>query len=225
MPYITKKTPTARTTDTAIGKVMGYLSELLEYLKWENMALSIDTIFPDIWPLDQVQNLLIAMCRGLYDRIYQGAYDRGADKGNEINSQIMGWLNDVKAQAFAKVSEAQAYIQNNLINPIKNQIDGYITPKLNDALNKLSTVNTNISNAYKSLNDMATRINSFDSTLKNYGSSLESYRLKLNELVEVGNNLNAKLSQVETYMNDIDKRVKALEGAKAPFDLSKILQT
>ena len=219
MPYITKQTPTARTTDTAIGKVMGYLSELLEYLKWEGYAGSIDAIFPDWFPLGNVQSLLIDVCRAVYNGNFQKAYNSGADKGNEVNSQIMAWLNDLKAQAFAKVAEAQTYIQNTLINPIKNQIDTYINPKLKEALNNLSTVNTNISNAYKNLNDMATRINTFDSTLKNYGSNLETYRQKLNQLVEAGNNLNAKLSQVETFVNEIDKRLEALEGAKAPFKL------
>lgn len=136
MPYITKRTPSTRPEDTPIGKVMGHLSEILEYLRWEGYAGIVDGLFPiDIFPLDIVQNTLIELCRLLYGLLYQQAYNKGADRGNEINKQIMGWLDDVKNQAFAKVDEAKAYIENNLVKPIERKLE-VANSKL-DELNKV----------------------------------------------------------------------------------------
>jgi len=226
MPYITKKTPTPRSTDTTLGKVMGYLAELLEYLKWENMALSVDTLFPDVWPLDLVQNLLINVCRGLYDRIYQGAYNRGADKGNEINNQIVGWLDALRSQAFSEIDKAKAYIQTNLINPIKSNIDTYITPKIKEAMSHISTIETNINTAFKNINTMTSKITGFDSQLKSFARDIESQRNKLNEIVEVANNTVAQLRDLENVVNNIDNRLRAVEGKPptTPLSLESLLK-
>jgi len=212
MPYITKKTPVARSTDTPLGKIMGYLAELLEYLKWENMALVIDGVFPDYFPFGNVQSWLIDVCRGLYDRIYQGAYNHGADRGNEINSQILGWVDTAKNQAFAKVSEAQDYIQTNLINPIKNQIDTVLTPRINQAMTRLSSIETSVNNAITQVNQLGTTVTGMDSQVKNFASQIEAQRTKLNEIIETTNSVASRLSDLQAFVNDLDRRLKAVEG-------------
>jgi len=111
MPYITKRSPTPRAGDTPIGKVMGYLAELAEYTRWEALATSVDAVFPDWFPLGTVQGLLIAVCDAIYAALYQKAYNSAADRGNEINSQILGWLDDLKLEVQTYIDQARNRLQ------------------------------------------------------------------------------------------------------------------
>jgi hypothetical protein len=97
---IVHKDPTVRTGDTEFGKLVGWLSEWQEYLKWEGLAEAIDAVWVwDFFPLSIVQDALIAIVRWVYDVNCQRAYDRGADYGNNMNAQILGWINDLRTAA------------------------------------------------------------------------------------------------------------------------------
>jgi len=218
MPYITKKTPTPRTYDTPIGKMMGHLAEILEWLRWESYATQIDAIFPDWWPLGSVQSFLIDICKACYNALYQKAYDNGADKGNEINNQVMGWVDDAKRKAESMVNDAKNYIETNLIAPIRNQINNQISPALKDAQARINTLKTNVDNFASRLNTFQTKLNSMDDTLKTFDSKLQSYATRLSSLNKELDNFKAQLTQIQKTLSDykalidnLDRRVKALE--------------
>jgi prefoldin subunit 5 len=231
MGYIELKTPTPRSYDTPIGKVMGYLANILEWLRWENYAAQIDAIFPDWWPMGSVQGFLIDICKACYNALYQKAYDNGADKGNEINSQIMGWVDDAKRRAESLVNDAKAYVENNLIAPIRNQINNQITPALNDARAQISKFKSDIDNMANRINQFQTSLNSMDGTIKNFDMKLQSFNAKLSDLTRQADNLNAQISQInktisdfKTQIKNLDERVKRLEqkAGQPAFPIPKL---
>jgi hypothetical protein len=101
MTEITHKTPTPRTNDTPIGKMMGYLSEIQTYLKFESFAEAVRVTWVlDFWPLSYVEDALVGIVQWAYNNAYQNAYNSGADRGNEINKEILGWIEDLRNQTM-----------------------------------------------------------------------------------------------------------------------------
>jgi len=190
MPYVEWKEPDYNQAKTPIGRVMGYLALWQAYNDCESKCALISALwFLNFYPFDQLKNLLMDILgrRYFYDN-YQHIYNRAGWKGDEINNQIIGWLDDLRKQAEAKVNEAKAWIETNLINPIKSQIDNNITPALNDAKNKLAK---------------------FETDLKNATTSLDA--------------LNKQIVDINTVIEDLKKRVTALEGKeKAPEEALKL---
>lgn len=101
MAVIAKRTPTPRTGDTPIGQMMGYLQEYQAYLNYEMWAEGIRAVWLlDWWPLSLIEDALVGIVQWAYSNAFQGAYNAGADKGNQINNQIMGWVDSLRNEAM-----------------------------------------------------------------------------------------------------------------------------
>jgi hypothetical protein len=101
MVEITKKTPTPRAGETPIGRMMGYLSEGQTWLKYEMIAQGIRAVWVlDFYPLSEVENALIAIVQWAYNMAFQRAYDFGSERGDLINNEIMGWVEELRNEAM-----------------------------------------------------------------------------------------------------------------------------
>lgn len=106
MVAITKRTPATRTGDTLIGQIMGYIQEYQTYLNYEMWAEGIRAVWVlDFWPLSAIENALVGIVQWAYNNAFQGAYNAGADKGNQINKEIMGWVDNLRNQAMSLIDK------------------------------------------------------------------------------------------------------------------------
>jgi len=113
MTEIEHKDPEPRKGDTPIGKLMGYLNEYSTYLKYESIAEGIRATWVlDFWPLSLIEDALVGIVQWAYDNVYQNAYNYGADKGNQMNNQIMGWIEDLRQQALARIATLDGMIKD-----------------------------------------------------------------------------------------------------------------
>ena len=101
MVEITHRNPTPRAGDTPIGKMMGYLSEGQTWLKYESIAEGVRAVWVlDFWPLSEIENALVGIVQWAYNNVYQASYNSGAERGNEINNEILGWVEGLRNDAM-----------------------------------------------------------------------------------------------------------------------------
>jgi len=101
MVEIAHRNPTPRAGDTPIGKMMGYLSETQTFLKYESIAEGVRAVWVlDFWPLSEIENALVGIVQWAYDNVYQASYNSGAERGNEINNEILGWVEGLRNDAM-----------------------------------------------------------------------------------------------------------------------------
>jgi len=112
MVEITHRNPTPRAGDTPVGKMLGYLSETQTYLKYEGIAEGVRAVWVfDFWPLSEVENALVGIVQWAYDNVFQSSYNAGADKGNEINKEILGWVENLRTEAENWLNDHEARIK------------------------------------------------------------------------------------------------------------------
>ena len=117
---IAHRTPTPRAGDTPVGKMLGYLSETQTYIKYEGIAEGVRAVWVfDFWPLSEVENALVGIVQWAYDNVFQGSYNAGADRGNEINKEILGWVEGLRNDAMSLIgkldrarSDAETWLNN-----------------------------------------------------------------------------------------------------------------
>lgn len=219
--------PTPRAGETTLGKIMGYLQEYSEYVRWELLAETIDGIFPDSFPFDQVQNLLISVCSTLYSLVYQRAYNGGADKGNEINKEIFGYLDDLKAKMQEAIQAYAKLLYDKYIVPLQNKITSEIEPKLKDAVTQLSNMVTQIDGFKTNISTMNNTITSFDSSIKSFQGRLEMFNSTLSSLQSKASTIDGMIKDLQSKYARVDERLKALEKEKSglPFKLPSIFES
>jgi len=103
---IAHRTPTPRAGDTPVGKMIGYLSETQTYIKYEGFAEGVRAVWVlDFWPLSLVEDALVGIVQWAYDNVFQNSYNAGADRGNEINKEILGWVEGLRNDAMSLIGK------------------------------------------------------------------------------------------------------------------------
>lgn len=106
MVAIAHRNPTPRAGDTPVGKMIGYLSEVQTWLKYESFAEGVRAVWLlDFWPFSIIEDKLVAVVQWAYDNVFQNSYDAGADRGNEINKEILGWVEDLRNEAMSLIGK------------------------------------------------------------------------------------------------------------------------
>jgi hypothetical protein len=86
--------------------MMGYLSETQTWLKYESIAEGVRAVWAlDFWPLFYVEDALVSIVQWAYDNVYQKAYNSGADQGNQINNEILGWVENLRNEAMSLIGK------------------------------------------------------------------------------------------------------------------------
>jgi hypothetical protein len=106
MVEIAHRNPTPRAGDTPIGKMLGYLSEGQTWLKYEGIAEGVRAVWVlDFFPLSEVENALVGIVQWAYDHAYQLSYNQGADRGNDMTNEIMGWVENLRTEAMSLIGK------------------------------------------------------------------------------------------------------------------------
>jgi len=149
---------------------MGYLNEYSTYLKYESIAEGIRTTWVlDFWPLSLIEDALVGIVQWAYDNVYQSAYNYGADKGNQINNTVLGWVEDAKKELENLISTTKTRIQTELIDPLNAQVQR-LKNDLNLAEGKLADLDNTLidfkSRANGLLRDHESRIKALEAKLR-----------------------------------------------------------
>jgi len=110
---IAHRNPTPRAGDTPVGKMIGYLSEVQTWLKYESFAEGVRAVWVlDFFPLSLIEDVLVRIVQWAYDNVYQNSYNAGADQGNQINKEILGWVENLRTEAENWLNDHEARIKN-----------------------------------------------------------------------------------------------------------------
>lgn len=211
MVYISKRTPRPRYNDSIIGKLMGYLAELDFYLEHEQECTKIDAIIPDWFPMNYIQGFFIDIHKAIYNTTYQKVYNQAADKGNDINSQIMGWVDKAKSDMTAYTSRVRSELKT-LLNSVNSEVSAAksklrqlgidvdsldtdvsaLGSKVSDALSKVSSLNVNVRDLNNRLNNVSADL---DAKIRDFKSRLTS--------------LDSRFSTLDRKAVDLDSKIKA----------------
>lgn len=195
--YVTHKSPVARSGDTILGKITGYLSELLFWADIEGKCRFIDAIIPEILIIGQIDNLFINMFQKHYNANYQKQYNRGADQGNKMNQQIMGWVDEAKEGLLATIDDTKRRIETELINPLRDKIRT-LEPRINDAINRMQTVEGTVKDAENRINEALGDVRKLDAEVNN-----------------VVTKVNATITKMNTAISNFDSKLGVFEGRLA----------
>lgn len=194
--YVTHKSPTPRSGDTLLGKVVGYLSELLFWADIEGKCRFVDVVVPDWFPINAVQGILWALFKQHYNASYQGQYNKGAEQGNKIHNAVFGWIDDATENLMAQINEAKRRIETDLINPIKAKIRE-IEPIVDDITDRIKTAEATVGKVEDRIDDarrdlekhtgdireLFDRVKTLEGKMVEQGNLLDWFKSKLEVLV------------------------------------------
>jgi len=232
MVYITRKTPSNyrdRHSDWYNGVFrdvvhqIGLVGEALFWLDCEGKASFADSLIPDYFPLSVVQSVFISLFRSHYNSKYTQVYDEWALQACKSFEILEGQINNVLGQIQGKVDEAKAYIEKNLINPIKNKINNEILPAVNDAISRVRTAEATIRDAKVSVNEALADVANLDRTVASLNTQVKNIQSKVTATVTDFNNkmntLDARIRDATSIVDghtidikDLWSRVNRLEG-------------
>lgn len=212
-----------------ISHTFGWANHEKFYWEMESWCAFVDSVFPDWWPLTEVQNCLINIVRFIYGNCAQDNYNKGVDMGRSIMGKVNDTINWAQNQITNAVNDMRNRIQTEIIDPIITKINNTIVPALNDAQKRLDTFNTQIRSMTSDLDVFRTNITSFDSSIKAFDNKLGSFNSILNGLDTRASELQSQLRDAQALLNqhvtsidDLIARVKKLEGKQ--FDLLRELE-
>lgn len=233
MPYITRKdlAPFRSWYETNVGHVdevshvFGVASHEKFYRDMEGWCFWIDSLIPDWFPLNYIQDGLMGIVKALYDMNAGHHYNLGVDKGRKI----VGAVNDAITWAQNKITTAVEDMRNKIdteiIAPIRNKINTEIKPLLDDAQAKIGDIQNKVNGFNTDINTMKSNISTSEGSIKAFDGKLGSFDSKLKSLGDQADTLQsqfkdaqAKLTQYKSLIDDLTRRVQNLEG-KQPYGL------
>ena len=125
---------------TPMEHFFGMVNHEIFYNFCEGVCALIDATFEWGWPFDVVENALMGITKGLYDKLKWGYYDRGTEFGNKIEGEFKNVLNEAKDQIDSAINELKDQYIKKLESKYKeaeNEINKIIR-QIKEAKNKLS---------------------------------------------------------------------------------------
>jgi uncharacterized phage infection (PIP) family protein YhgE len=229
MPYITKKDlqPFRNWYATHIcyvddvSHIFGVANHEIFYRQLESWCAFIDSVFPDWFPLGDIQNILISIVKFVYDNNANHSYNVGVDSGIAIIGKVTDAINWAQNQITSSVNDMRNKIDTEIIAPVRQKA-AQIEQSLKDAQAKLSDMGINIDGFQSNIDTMKSNISSFDSSIKAFDNKLFSFDSKLKGLDSTANGLQsqlrdaqAKLNEYKNLIDNVTKRVDNLEGKQA----------
>jgi len=216
MVYITRRTPSNyrnRHSDWYNGVFrdvvhqIGLVGEALFWLDCEGKCNFVDSLIPDWFPLTEVQKAFISIFKSHYNSKYTQVYDEWALQACKSFEVLEGQINNVLGQIKGQVDEAKAYINNNLINPLKNKINSEVVPAINDALGRVRTAEATIRNAQVSITEALADVANLDRTVASLNTQVKDARTKINEIIS---DFNTKIRNVNEQIRDATSSIGSL---------------
>jgi len=223
MVYITRRTPTNYTERHPdwykgafrdVAHQIGLVGEILFWLDCEGKASFADSLIPDWYPLTEIQKAIIGLFRGHYASKSTDVYDEWCLQACKSFEVLEGQVNDVLGQIKGQVDEAKAYINNNLINPLKAKINNEVVPAINDALDKVRTAEADIRNAQVSITDALADVVNLDRSVTSLNTQVNNARTKIDSAIS---DFNTKIRNVQTQLNKADYGITYLSKQLKDF--------
>jgi FtsZ-binding cell division protein ZapB len=146
---------------TWLGQAFGWAGQQGVYHIFDSLYSFIDDMMPDWFPLNIVQDIMMAVCAGVYALIDKWFYGDWADTGDQIVGKFDEVINDYKARVNQAVQDARALVEREFITPLKNQVTT-LTLKTNQAQSKLDELNALIKKAEDTLGSHDARIRALE---------------------------------------------------------------
>jgi len=223
MVYITRKTPSNyrnRHSDWYNGVFrdvvhqIGLVGEALFWLDCEGKCGFVDSLIPDWYPLTEIQKAFISIFKSHYNAKYIDVYDDWCLQGCKTFEVLEGQVNNVLGQIKGQVDEAKAYIQKNLIDPLKNKINNEILPAVNDAVSRVRTAEATIRDAQVSINEALADVVNLDRTVASLNTQVKDARTKINEVIS---DFNTKIRNVDEQIRDATSSIGSLNSQIKDF--------
>lgn len=193
-----------------ISHTFGWASHEKFYWEMENWCALIDSLFPDWWPLTDVQNILINIVKFVYGNTAQDRYNKGVDMGRAIIAKVTETINWAQNQITNAVNNMKNRIQTEIIDPITTKINNTIVPALNDAQKRLDSFNSQIRTMTSDLDVFRTNITSFDGSIKSFDNKLASFNSKLTTLDTTASGLQTQLRDAQAKLNEYKTSIDGL---------------
>ena len=233
MVYITRQTPSNyrnRHSDWYYGVFrdvvhqIGLVGEALFWLDCEGKCSLVDSLIPDWFPLTEVQKAFISLFKSHYNSKYTQVYDEWALQACKSFEVLEGQVNNVLGQIKGKVDEAKAYIDANLIKPIRDKINNEVLPQLNAVLSRIASAETSVRDILNKVNselepmvkDVSSRIKSAETSVRDAQTKINNALSDITKLDSSITSLDAKVrnatSQLENFATRLGEADKALRN-------------
>jgi hypothetical protein len=206
-----------------VSHTFGVASYYKFYYEMEGWKAFIDLLFPDWFPVNTVQGLLMSVVDYLHDNRSEHAYNTGVDMGRAIVGKVTDTINWAQNQISNAVSDMRNRIDTEIVAPVREKA-AQIEKSLNDALGRLNIAVIKVGSLGNAVDIMQSNIASFDGSIKAFDSKLGSFDSTLKGLDTTASGLQtqlrdaqAKLNEYKGYIDSLTTRVDKLEGKQ--FDL------
>jgi len=223
MVYITRRTPSNyrnRHSDWYNGAFrdvvhqIGLVGEALFWLDCEGKCSFIDSLVPE-WPLvGGLDNILINIFRNHYNSKYTQVYDEWALQACKSFEVLEGQINNVLGQIKGQVDEAKAYIDANLIKPIRDKINNEVLPQVNNVLSRISSAETTIRKAQISINEALADVANLDRIVGSLNTEVKNARSKIDSAIS---DFNIKIRNANEQIRDATTSITSLNGQIKDF--------
>ncbi len=223
MVYIIRRTPTnytGRHPDWYKGAFrdvvhqIGLIGEALFWVDCEGKCSFVDSLIPDYFPLNVVQDVFTKIFRNHYNAKYTEVYDDWCLQGCKTFETLEGQISNVLGQIKGKVEEARAYIEANLINPLKDKINSEVVPAINNALLRVRSAEATIRDAKVSIEEALADVVNLDRTVASLNTQVKDARTKIDAAIS---NFNAKIRAVDEQIRDATSSVASLNSQIKDF--------
>ena len=168
----------------------------------------MDSLIPDYFPLNIVQSTFISVFRAHYNNKYTEVYDDWCLQACKSFEVLEGQIGNVLGEIKGQVDEAKAYINNNLINPLRAKINE-ILPTVNDAVNRVRNVEAKIRDAQVNITDALTDVANLDRIVGSLNTQVKDARTKINAAIS---DFNTKMRNVDEQIRDATSSVASLKA-------------
>jgi len=223
MVYVTRKTPTnyrTRHSDWYNGVFrdvvhqIGLVGEALFWLDCEGKCNFVDSLIPDWFPLNYIQDGLINIFKSHYNAKCTQVYDDWCLQACKTFEVLEGQVNNVLGQIKGQVDEAKAYIQKNLIDPLQAKINNEVVPAINDVIGRVKTAEATIRDAQVSISEALADVGNLDRTVSSMNTQVKNIQSKVNEIIA---DVNSRMRTLDEQIRDAQSNIGSLNSQIKDF--------
>jgi uncharacterized coiled-coil protein SlyX len=204
-----------------VSKAFGWATHARFYFEMEAWCLFIDSVFPDWFPVGEVQNFLISIVKFIYNHEAQSSYYQGLNEGRSIMHHVDGVIDWAKNQITAAVTDMYNRVDREIVAPVKAKADqirhdlDVAQTNLNDAIAKAGQA-LQISNSAQAIaGDARSAVNSVQNQVKGFESKLSTLDSQASALDNRIKDASTQLAAHQRDIDDVIRRLKTLENKKS----------
>lgn len=192
---------------------IGNLGEYMYYRDMESNASFAKSLCGAI-PLvgGAIGDFFVSLLRGVYNNQNRSVYLDWASSACKVFEQFQGKIQQTYTDMTNAINDAKAYVQNNLITPINNYINNTVKPSLADAQSKISSITSQLSGFNTKITGLSNSLDSMKTSISNFQSKLDGFNTSLNDLTSRANTFDTKLQDLNTTLNSLTSKASDLDA-------------